>query len=341
MFRDFLECESMIKTRLLTFGILLFVVALLLGGRLLFVQNREDESHNKDRNERTPPLPRGKNASPVSPLMSGSKSTSSRGPLRENTPPDLNVEAIFSREKADKDIEIELHLLEREKVDPELFSKWDMAESERGKASTQALLSHFIGSPMPVMFGAYDDVNLGIERALRSCKTLKAFVERADIAAAVELFYDSFPYFPEDMPEKAKQQLTIVRSNMSHSDYSGYVADRRNEADLIVGARSMQLYRTDQLMLFPLVFDHLKGHEKPLLLALVRRFRKVEKVRAKYGSDAYAAASGAAYSLSVTLVKNVAPSLADQFKDTHFGSETWEADHYAKLDTFLRSMPAP
>lgn len=330
----------MSRKKTLLYGVFPLLLLLALGSLLLLKAN--EGKTNQDR-EKAPEV----SHVPLNPGMESAEnpksppSTNATTSSQENDDPvpaevdileDLPMDFQKDFKKAEDDIAWEQHLRDVEITDREIYSKWEMPESQIAKASSQVLLSHFISSPLPVSFLLYGDTNKGIERVLRSCKTLQAFVDRPDIAVAVAAFHEKFPYSPDLRSEEDKTHLESVRSNLAQHKYADHVQSEENEAGLIIARRSIQLYHMDHLLLYPSVFSRLKGHEKRILDVLLERFHAIEVVRSKYGEDAYSAASSTAYNLSVALLKNIDPGLAKKAEEVDFSSDNWEKDHYAYLE---------
>ena len=107
-------------------------------------------------------------------------------------------------------------------------------------------------SPGVVFFGMYNDQNLGIRRALQASKTLQAFVERPDVMNGFIEVYQKIELDPE-----------------------------KNE-ELPGGRISMAVMHTDQLLLYPEIFEKSSGYEKEMLAILCERYNLMKDINLRY-----------------------------------------------------------
>jgi hypothetical protein len=180
-------------------------------------------------------------------------------------------------------------------------------------------------------------LNLAIERAVRSSKTLGAFVQRDDVPQAFCQFYQSFSYSVDGLSSSDKKWLQDGAARMAYHDYGYMFTEPDSQVGLIVGDRSMALYYADQFALFSAVSEKLRGHEVQVLQSLVDRFHKVEAARLHLGdSEAYGAASSTGHELARSLMASLGENLAP----LNLPSDTWESDMYSEIETFLARAEA-
>ena len=144
--------------------------------------------------------------------------------------------------------------------DKEIAARTDIPAEKIPDTPTNVLLGHFITKGYTAVFGLYDNPDIGIFRAMRSSRTLAAFISRPDMMDGFVKVYREM----ELDPDKNK--------------------DVRHR-----GAVSIALVSADELLMFPIVFNRSRGYEKQLLDALCKRYRKMKEInrayREKYGEE--------------------------------------------------------
>ena len=173
--------------------------------------------------------------------------------------------------------------------DKKIAAEHDIPEQELSKTPTDILCRHFVGSPMRVWFGMYDDVNFGITRAIRASATLSALINR------------------EDMVEGMIKM------------YSETIIDPENTQAAELGSISMALMASDELLTYPPIFERTKGYGKDLLLHLCNRYKRMrevnEKCESKGENPPYGASLSSARKVALLLLKRFDNKLYDKWQD--------------------------
>lgn len=179
--------------------------------------------------------------------------------------------------------------------DREIFAKSDIPEEQLSTTPTDKLWWHFsVSTPMYIHFGLYDNPNKGITRATRGSRTLSTLISREDMIEAIVKAYSEVPIEPEKM-----------------RDYGIESA----------GKISMALHASDQLLMYPPVFEKTKGHERELLSHLCQRYRRMTRVNQRYEKmgmgeyHAYSAVFNTTKTLALRFLERLDPQAYDNWKE--------------------------
>lgn len=167
--------------------------------------------------------------------------------------------------------------------DVENNKRFDMTPEQISNSETDDLVRHFVCSPLSADFLLYGDINFGITRVARSSATLSAIIKRKDAVDGILRYYKGNTLNPRD-------------------------------TDMEAAKTSLQLMTADELLMYPLIFPQIKGHEAQTLRYICDRHKTMEKANASRPKDKpkYSVLINTSYELASMLEKRLDGTVSNQ-----------------------------